>query len=205
MGGGSCNTIYFVNGSVAHTSVIPVGGQHFTHDIAVGLRTPQVSAEELKKKYSCALASLVNEQETIEVEGVGGRKPRTVLRKDLAEVVEPRAEETLQLIHIDLQSSQLMGLLGSGLVLTGGASELDGLIEMGEFIFDIPVRRGVPQQVGGLMDVVKSAAYATSVGLILYGAKQDKSLRAMTEAQDGLGDSLNEVGRKVRSFFGDLF
>ncbi len=173
MGGGTCNTIYFVNGSVAQTSVIPVGGYHFTHDIAVGLRTPQVSAEEIKKKYGCAIANMVDEKESLEVEGVGGRKTRSVLMRDLAEVIEPRAEETLQLIHIDLQKSGLMHSLGSGIVLTGGASELSGLIEMGEFIFDIPVRKGQPTTIGGLTEVVKSAAFATAVGLVLYGVKED--------------------------------
>lgn len=210
MGAGSCNSIYFVNGSVAHTSVIPVGGQHFTHDIAIGLRTPQVAAEDLKKKYGCAMAAIVGDEETIEVEGVGGRKARTVLRRDLAEVIEPRAEETLQMIANDLRMSGLLPLLGSGIVLTGGTSQLDGLIEMGEFIFDVPVRRGVPvgsnDKIGGLTEVVKSGAFATSVGLLLYGLAQKKYTRASSvKNEDAIAESINSFGTKMKSFFEGLF
>lgn len=217
MGAGSCNMIYFINGSVAHTSAIPVGGQHFTHDIAIGLRTPQLAAEDLKKKYGCALSSLVSEEETIEVEGVGGRKARTVLRKDLADVIEPRAEETLQLISQNLRESGLLPLLGSGIVLTGGASQLEGLVEMGEFAFDIPVRRGLPinqnSKIGGLTEVVKSASFATAVGILLYGLSKKKYTKASSTTgkahsltgEDVLTESINSVGQKVKSFFEGLF
>jgi cell division protein FtsA len=212
MGGGTCNTVYFVNGSVAHTSIIPIGGSHFTHDIAIGLRTPQVSAEELKKKYGSAMASLVSEQETIEVEGVGGRKPRVVLRRDLAEVIEPRAEETLQLIQNDLRMSGLSPFMGSGVVLTGGASQLEGLIEMGEFIFDTPVRRGAPisagSKVGGLTEVVKSPAYADAVGLLLFGlqnsGKKYQVSHSAKSSEETVSDSLNSWSTKVKNFFSDL-
>lgn len=208
MGGGTCNAIYFVNGSMAHSSVIPVGGQHFTHDVAVGLRTPQVAAEVLKKKYGCAMATLVNENETIEVEGVGGRKARVLPRKELADVLEARAEETLNLIANDIRMSGMMAMMGSGLVLTGGASQLDSLIEMGEFIFDLPVRRGLPTQVGGLTDVVKGGEFATAVGLLLYGFAQKKEAY-LQAAQNGgevhLGDSFEGVAKKVKDFFGQIF
>ena len=206
MGGGTCNLAYFINGSVAHTSFIPVGGSHFTHDIAIGLRTPQVSAEDLKKKYGCAIASLVAENETIEVEGVGGRKSRTVLRRDLAEVIEPRAEETLQLIQNDIRMSGLMPLLGSGVVITGGGSQLEGLVEMGEFIFDLPVRKGLPGQVGGLNEVVKSPAYANAVGLLLHGLqKNQKKYMATPASEDLITESLSTLGHKMKNFFSDLF
>ncbi len=216
MGAGACNMIYFINGSIAHTSVIPVGGQHFTHDIAIGLRTPQIAAEDLKKKFGCAMSSLVTEDETIEVEGVGGRKARTVLRKDLADVIEPRAEETLQLIASSLKESGLLPLLGSGIVLTGGASQLEGLIEMGEFTFDIPVRRGLPinqnNKIGGLTEVVKSASFATAVGILLYGLSKKKYTKASSTmrtnsltGEDVLTESINSVGQKVKSFFEGLF
>lgn len=206
MGAGSCNSIYFVNGSIAHTSVIPVGGQHFTHDVAIGLRTPQIAAEDLKKKFGCAMANLVAGEETIEVEGVGGRKARTVLRRDLAEVLEPRAEETLHMISNDLKMSGLMPLLGSGLVLTGGASQMEGLIEMGEFIFDIPVRRGMPGNVGGLTEVVKSSQFSTAVGLLMYGLSQKKFTKASSmQNEDAIADSLNSFGQKMKSFIDNLF
>ena len=204
MGGGTCNTLYFSNGSVANTSVVPVGGLHFTHDVAVGLRTPQNSAEEIKKKYGCALAALVSADETIEVEGVGGRKSRSVFRRDLAEVIEPRAEETLMLIRQDIELSGQMNMLGSGVVLTGGASQLEGLIEMGEYVFDIPVRRGLPGKVGGLTEVVHSASYATSVGLLLYGLSQTKNL-VFENNEDIIGETVNDLTQKVKDFFGQIF
>lgn len=205
IGGGTCNTVYYVNSAVAHTSMITVGGMHFSHDVAVGLRTPQASAEELKRKYGCALVSLVNENETVEVEGVGGRKARTVMRRELAEVLEPRAEETLNLILDDIKRSGHHHQMGSGVVLTGGGSQLDGMIELGEFIFDVPVRRGLPQKVGGLTDVVKSASYATSVGLLLYGYEQEKKKMKGQRADVELNESLTQLGRKIRDFFGQAF
>lgn len=206
IGGGSCHLLYFTNGSVAHTSLIPVGGQHFTHDVAVGLRTPQVSAEELKKKHGSALASLIGETETIEVEGVGGRKSRSIPRKDLADVLEARAEEILNLIANDLRLSGLMPLLGSGLVLTGGASQLEGLTEMGEFVFDVPVRRGLPSKIGGLTDVVKGAEYSTAVGLLLYGYNESKdSLVHIHGGEIHLGEAVDGLAKKVKEFFGSLF
>lgn len=206
MGGGTCNLIYFVNGSVAHSSVIPVGGQHFTHDVAVGLRTPQISAEDLKKKYGCAMSTLVNEAESIDVDGVGGRKSRQIPRKDLADVLEARAEEVLSLIADDIRRSGFMPFLGSGIVLTGGASQLEGLIEMGEFIFEIPVRRGLPTQIGGLSDIVKLASHSTAVGLLLYGFGQKKEQLLQQAAGDiNIGDSFEGVTRRIKDFFGEIF
>lgn len=205
MGGGACGLLYFVNGSVAHSSTIPVGGQHFTHDVAVGLRTPQFAAEMLKKKYGCAMASMVNENETIEVEGVGGRKSRVIPRKDLADVIEARAEETLNLIANDIRMSGLMPMLGSGIVLTGGGSQLDGLVEMGEFIFDIPVRRGVPREIGGLTDVVKSGEFSAAVGLLLYALGQKKDLLHAQQQEMNIGESLDGMTKKIKDFFGQIF
>ncbi|HEY1080412.1 MAG TPA: cell division protein FtsA [Bdellovibrio sp.] len=205
MGGGACNALYLVNGSVAHSSTIPVGGQHFTHDVAVGLRTPQFAAEGLKKKYGCAMASMVNENETIEVEGVGGRKSRVIPRKDLADVIEARAEEVLNLIGNDLRMSGVMPMLGSGIVLTGGASQLDGLVEMGEFIFDIPVRRGVPREIGGLTDVVKSGEFAVVVGLLQYALAQRKDLHLHGQQEVNIGESLDGITKKIKDFFGQIF
>ncbi|QLY26070.1 cell division protein FtsA [Bdellovibrio sp. KM01] len=208
MGGGTCNNLYFVNGSVAHSSIIPVGGSHFTHDVAVGLRTPQFAAEVLKKKYGCAMASMVNDNETIEVEGVGGRKSRVIPRKDLADVIEARAEETLNLIANDIRMSGVMPMLGSGIVLTGGASQLDGLIEMGEFIFDIPVRRGAPLEIGGLTDVVKSGEFSAAVGLLQYGLSQRKDLLMSQHTQEleiNIGESINGLTKRLKEMFEKVF
>ncbi len=204
IGGGTTNLLYFINGHVAHTSVLPVGGQHFTQDIAIGLRTPQIAAEDIKKKHGCALISLVAEDEMIEVEGVGGRKSRTIRRRDLAEVIEPRAEEILQMIAKDIQKSGLLPFLGAGIVLTGGSSELEGLVEMGEFIFDVPVRRGVPSKIGGLTEVVKSPGYATAVGLVIYGCDQYKQ-KGIGSKNEELGEVLTQAARQIKGFFGKLF
>ncbi len=204
MGGGTCNSIYYINGSAAYTSLIPVGGSHFTHDIAVGLRTPQAAAEELKKKFGCAMSGLIEAQEAIEVEGVGGRKSRTVLRKDLAEVIEPRAEEVLQMIHQDIHRSGLLPMLGSGVVLTGGGSQLDGMIEMGEFVLDIPVRRGLPVGIGGINEIVKSASHAAAVGLLMYGYKEFKQQQLNLD-QDTDNVSISGVAKKFKNILDDLF
>ncbi len=209
IGGGSSKLIYFVNGSVAHTSVIAVGGAHFTHDVAVGLRTPQVSAELLKKKHGCAVATLVSDEEIVDVEGVGGRKTRTLARKELSHILEARAEECLNMIANDVRMSGLQPVLGSGIVLTGGTSGLDGLVEMGEFVFDIPVRRGYPKLVGGLKDVVKSGEFATAIGLQVYALDMRKDFYNRKESQPLFSGSRNAslegMALKMKKFFNDLF
>lgn len=169
IGGGTSDVIIYINGGVVYTSVLPLGGVHVTNDVAVGLRTPHSSAENLKCEYGCAMSSLVDSSESIEVEGVGGRQSRTVMRQYLCEVIEPRAEEILNFINTEIHKSGLTDFLGSGVVLTGGGSQLDGLIEMGEFLLDMPVRKAVPNQIGGLRDAVQTPAFSTSIGLLLYG------------------------------------
>lgn len=209
IGGGSSKLIYFVNGSVAHTSVISIGGMHFTHDVAVGLRTPQMAAEELKRKHGCALSTLVSDEETVDVAGVGGRKSRTIARKELAHILEARAEECLSMISKDVRSSGLQPLLGSGIVLTGGTSSLDGLVEMGEFVFDIPVRRGFPRLLGGLKDVVKGGEFATAVGLLFHALEVKKDFYVRKDSgmsfSNNMNDSFGDMTSKVKKFFNDLF
>jgi len=213
IGGGATKMVYLINGSVAHTSMVPVGGMHFTHDVAVGLRTPQVSAEILKKKHGCVLATLVDEQETIEVDGVGGRKSRTVPRKELAHILEARAEEVLNMIAHDIKLSGLQPLLGSGLVITGGSSQLDGMVEMGEFIFDLPLRRGYPALVGGLKDVVKGGEFATAIGLLFHAleTKKDQYVHSAGDLSttslfgEAMSDSISDVTSKMKKFFTELF
>jgi cell division protein FtsA len=169
MGGGTCDLMIYVGGAVVYTAVLPIGGSHLTQDISVGLRTPAIEAEEIKRKFGCAMASLVQNEETLEVPSVGGRNPRTVSRSTLAEVIEPRIEETIHLLNNEILKSGYKDLLGSGVVLTGGGSLLEGLVELGEFIFEVPVRRGIPINTSGLREVVQSPALATGVGLIKYG------------------------------------
>ncbi len=205
LGGGSCHVLCYLNGSVAYTSHIPVGGSHFTHDVAIGLRTPQHFAEDLKKKYGSALSALVKDDETIEVEGVGGRKARVIPRKDLSDVLEARAEEVLGLIYHDLTQHGILPMLGSGLVLTGGVSQLDGLVELGEFIFEVPVRRGWPQSVRGLTEVIKSPDYATVVGLVLYGFEKNKDKYLSMNRDVNMVDPFEGVTQKIKDFFGNIF
>lgn len=201
MGGGTCDMITYAQGSVVHTSVVPVGGQNFTHDVAMGLKTTQVNAENLKKKYGAALPDLVDLDEAIEVESVGGRKARTLQRRDLCEILEARSEETLGLIAQELKDKGFIGKLGSGVVLTGGASLLPGLVEMGDFVLDVPVRRGQPEKVGGLTDIVRNGSYATAIGLLLYGREmeKDKVLPVDVKASaDGFVHKLSGWSRRLR-------
>lgn len=171
IGGGTTDIALFMNGSIQHTSVIGIGGQHFTNDIAIGLRTPQECAEIIKKRYGTASLSADNLHEMIEVPSIGNRPDRMLKRQILAEILEPRVRETFEMIAREIDRVRLTELLTSGLVLTGGSSLLPGMVEIAEEVLGLPVRLGIPRGVGGLMDVVKSPIYATAVGLVLYGAK----------------------------------
>jgi cell division protein FtsA len=171
IGGGTTDIAIIREGAVMHTSVIPVGGQHITNDIAVGLRTPQHDAEKIKVTHGSALAESISMDDTIEVSGVGGRKQRVLSRRLLAEIIAPRVEEIFVLVQQELTKSGFGDMLSAGIVLTGGTAQLDGIVEVAENIFELPVKRGVPQDIGGLRDVVHSPQYATGVGLLKYGAK----------------------------------
>ena len=168
IGGGTASLAIFERGSLWHTGVVVVGGDHFTSDIAVGLRTPMPDAEKLKRKNGCALSSMVDEDETIEVPSVGGRKPRLMARRILSEILQPRAEEIFHLVWDEIRRAGYEKSLHSGIVLTGGGSILEGMPEIAEQIFDLPIRRGCPSDVGGLSDHVNSPTFATPVGLVLY-------------------------------------
>jgi len=170
IGGGTTEIAIFERGSLWYTSVIPIGGDNFTNDIAVGLRTPIPEAEKIKKKYGCVISPVEEEQETIEVPAVGrSKKPRVLSRQILADIIQPRAEEIFRLVDNDIKRMGYEKSLNSGIVLTGGTSLLDGLEEVAEEIFDLPLRRGDPTGIGGLVDRVSTPDYSTSVGLILYG------------------------------------
>ncbi|MCX6577921.1 MAG: cell division protein FtsA [Candidatus Aminicenantes bacterium] len=170
IGAGTTEVAIFERGSLWYTSIIPLGGDNFTNDIAVGLRTPIPDAEKIKKKFGCVSAPVSDEQETLEVPSVGrGRKPRVLSRQLLADIIQPRAEEIFRLVDNDIKRMGYEKSLNSGIVLTGGTALLEGMEEVAEEIFDLPVRRGDPTGVGGLMDRVATPDYATAVGLILYG------------------------------------
>ncbi len=176
IGGGTTEVAIFERGSLWYTSVIPIGGDNFTNDIAVGLRTPIPDAEKIKKKFGCAAAPLIEDQETIEVPSVGrGKKARVLSRQLLADIIQPRAEEIFRLVDNDIKRMGYEKSLNSGVVFTGGTALLDGLEEVAESVFDLPVRRGDPAGIGGLVDRVSTPDYATAVGLILYGFSQWKN------------------------------
>ncbi len=171
IGGGTSDLAIFFEEGIKHTSVLAIGGNHLTNDIAIGLRTPQVEAEKIKKTYGCAMTALVKKDETIEVPSTGGREPRVLSRQILSEIIEPRLEEIFNMIKREISISGYSELIASGIVLTGGSAIMDGMTEMAEKIFKLPVRRGFPKGIGGLVDVVNSPMYATGVGLILFGLK----------------------------------
>lgn len=177
IGGGTTDMAIFADGSVKHTSVLPIGGSHVTNDIAVGLKTPTIEAEKIKKRYGCALTSLVRDDETIEVPSVGGREPRTLSRKILSEIIEPRTKEMFSLIKKELVLSGFNERVASGVVITGGATIMEGMPEIAEQVFELPVRIGLPAGIGGLVDVVNSPMYATGVGLVLYGFESQNSAK----------------------------
>ena len=172
IGGGTTNVALFRDGAIWHTAILPLGGDHITNDIAVGLRTPVGEAEELKKRYGCALTARVPAQETIDVPSVGGRKPRELSRQVLSEIVQPRVEEIFRLVARDLARAGFEDAATAGIVVTGGTSILEGVPEVAETVFSLPVRRGMPDDVGGLADIVRSPIHSTAVGLVRYGARQ---------------------------------
>jgi cell division protein FtsA len=197
IGGGTTDLAVFTEGSIRHTAVIPIAGDQVTNDIAVALRTPTQNAEEIKIKYACALTQLASGDETIEVPSVGDRPARRLARQTLAEVVEPRYEELLTLIQAELRRSGFEDLIAAGIVLTGGSSKIEGLVDLAEEVFHMPVRLGTPQYVTGLSDVVRNPIYATGVGLLLFGY-QNRSHRNL-DAHFGRG--LKGVWDRMKSWF----
>ncbi len=171
IGGGTTDVAIFTGGAIRHTAVIPIAGDQITNDIAMALRTPTTDAEDIKIKYGCALRQLADDG-PISVPGVGERGIRMLSRQTLAEVIEPRVEELYMLVQAELRRSGFENLLSSGIVITGGSSAMQGMVELGEEIFHMPVRLGLPRYIGGLSDVVKTPRYSTSVGLLLYGLEQ---------------------------------
>ena len=197
IGGGTTDIAIFVDGAIRHTAVIPIAGDQVTNDIAVALRTPTQYAEEIKMKYACALTQLAREDETIEVPSVGDRPPRQLARQTLAEVVEPRYEELLTLVQAELRRSGFEELLAAGVVLTGGSSKMEGVIELAEEVFHLPVRLGLPQHVGGLVEAVRNPIHATGVGLLLFG----NEMEAIGQSEMKTGSGFKEVMIRMKSWF----
>ncbi|NVJ51576.1 MAG: cell division protein FtsA [Gammaproteobacteria bacterium] len=197
IGGGTTDIAIFTEGAIRHTAVIPIAGDQVTNDIAVALRTPTQHAEDIKIKYACALRQLTSLEDTIEVPGVGERAPRRLSRQTLAEVVEPRYEELFNLIQAELRRSGFEEIIPAGIVLTGGSSKMEGLIELAEEVFHMPVRLGMPQFVKGLSDVVRNPIYATGVGLLLYGHQQTKEFNY----QPKRSSNVNSLLERMKSWF----
>ncbi|MCC6503433.1 MAG: cell division protein FtsA [Deltaproteobacteria bacterium] len=171
IGGGTTDIALYHGGTIKYTTVISLGGNQVTGDISVGLRTTANEAEKLKREYGCAMTAMVSRDDTFEVQSVGGHKPRSVSRYMLCEIIEPRVEEIFQLVKRELVKSGYESLVSSGVVLTGGTAAMNGITELAEQVFNLPVRRGLPIGITGLVDVVKSPMYSTGVGLVLYGGK----------------------------------
>jgi cell division protein FtsA len=201
IGGGTADLAIFERGSLWHTAVVGVGGDHFTNDIAVGLRTPVPEAEKIKRKNGCALSAMVDDDETIEVASVGGRRPRVMARRILSEILQPRAEEIFHLLWDEIRRAGYDKSLNSGIVLTGGGAILEGLPEIAEQIFDLPIRRGCPNGIGGLADHVNSPAFASAVGLVLY-AKRNRAVEAPRAVGTGAVSWVTDrLGRWFKEFF----
>ena len=201
IGGGTTDIAIFERGSLWHTAVIGVGGDHFTSDIAVGLRMPIPDAEKLKRKCGCALSAMVDEEETMDVASVGGRRSRVMARRILSEILQPRAEEIFHLVWDEIRRAGYEKSLNSGIVLTGGGAILEGMPEIAEQIFDLPIRRGAPSGIGGLADHVSSPAFATPVGLVLYG-QRNQVIDATRSAGAG---AFSRVAGRLKGLFREFF
>jgi cell division protein FtsA len=178
IGGGTTEVIAYGGGLVRHTGAIPVGGDHFTNDLAVGLRTPIPEAERIKRHHGCAAASLLTEDTAIEIASVGDRPPRTIFARSLTDIIEPRAQEFLALIRDEARRAGLDKQIPAGFVLAGGGGRLNGLVEMMEQAFHVPVRIAEPRGLADMPEQVSQPEYATVIGLVLYGAK---ARRAQTQ------------------------
>jgi cell division protein FtsA len=202
IGGGTTDVALLRDGAIWHTAILPLGGDHITNDIAVGLRTPMADAEDLKKRYGCALTALVPAEETVDVPSVGGRKPRQLSRQVLSEIIQPRVEEIFTLVARELTRAGFSEAATAGVVVTGGTSILHGVPELAESVFDQPVRRGVPGDVGGLADVIRSPIYATAVGLALYGSRRQAAAPVWSEAVPG--HALGRWGRRLMGWLSEI-
>jgi cell division protein FtsA len=202
IGGGTTGMAIFMRGSIWHSSVISLGGEHITNDIAIGLRTPMHEAEAIKKKYGCAMTSMVKGDETIEVPSVGGRKPRMLSRQLLCEVIQPRVEEIFSLVDREIRKTGYADAVAAGMVITGGSSIMEGMPELAEQIFDMPVRRAEPKGLGGLVDIVSSPVHATGAGLVIYGAAHRTQRRFRKVSDRAI---FNKVFSRMKEWFEEYF
>jgi cell division protein FtsA len=201
IGGGTTDIAVFTDGAIRHTAVIPVAGDQVTNDIAVALRTPISNAEDIKKRFGCALTQLAAPEENIEVASIGDRPARRLSRQTLAEVIEPRYEELLQLIQAELRTSGFEKKLAGGIVLTGGSSKIEGLVELAEEIFHLQVRLGIPQHVSGMAEVIRNPIHATGVGLLLFGHREEVARSKDASPRGGAVGVWNKMKRWFQGNF----
>ena len=197
IGGGTSDRVVYTHGAIRHTAVIPIAGDQITNDIAMALRTPTKDAEDIKERYGCALSQLADSQDMVEVPGLGEREPRQLSRKTLAEVIEPRVEELYSLVQTELRRSGYEELLSSGVVITGASSVMQGMVELGEEIFHMPVRVGYPAYHGALAEAVRHPRHSTGVGLLLAGMQQVRS-RELARLNAG---SFRQVMERMKTWF----
>ena len=202
IGGGTTDILMYIDGAIWHTGVLSIGGNQVTNDLTVGLRTPAVSAEVIKKKYGCAKRDLVNPAEMVEVPAVGGRAPQRVPRSFVADILQPRMEEIFNLVNREIRMTGFDELIAAGVVLTGGASLLEGSGDVAEEVFKFPVRIGTPRSISGLKDMVNSPLYATAVGLCQYGLLE---LESGGFARDNRNGFLGNVGTRVKEWLREFF
>lgn len=202
IGGGTTDIILYSNGGIMHTSVLPIGGDHITNDIAIGLRTPKSSAEQIKRKYGVASVGMVDNNEMITIPKVGDFDERQVPRLVLAEIIEPRVDEMLRFIKSELSRAGYVEFAPTGVVLTGGSSLLPGLKELASQIFEVPVRSGYPKNILGLKDIISKPMYSTGVGLLLYAAENVDYRKNMISMSRNFFSSFIE---KIKQWFGDFF
>ena len=203
MGGGTTDIAIFFNNAVVHTAVVGFGGHNVTNDIAVGMRTPRAEAERIKQRYGCALSRLVDRDETIEVPTVGGRKPQQQSRHMLCQIIEPRVEEIFEFVLAEIKRSGFAESITSGIVLTGGSACMEGMVPLAESVLDMPARLGLPERVGGLVDVVRNPKYATGVGLVQYGFRhRPRGRRSPIKVRSG---KLKGLWGKTRTWFAEIF
>ena len=200
LGGGTSDLAIFSGNNIKHTFVLALGGNNLTNDIAVGLRAPIAEAEKIKKKYGTCMARNINNDETIEVPGMGGRKARKLPRQILGEILEPRMEEIFALIKREIFRAGMENVITSGSVLTGGSALLDGVTEIAESIFDLPTRLGKPRGISGLVDVVNNPMYATGVGLVIYGAKNQDAQKFRIRDSN----IFNRVMNRMKNWFKEV-
>ncbi len=202
LGGGTTDIAMFFEGHIRHTSVVALGGQNVTNDIAIGLRTPVEQAETIKIDHGLTFSSLAKKNETLTVPGVGGRAPRVISRSVLIDIIQPRMEEILSLTLQEMQKSDLMNLMAAGVVITGGGALLPGTIDLAEKIWGLPVKLGVPKYLGGLTESVRSPIYATAVGLTLYGRDYHEGSSFHRKRSDNLWEDVRD---SISSFFKRFF